>query len=528
MIHLKAATERGMHVLWRERIQSLVVVLLIMVVSIYGLLAIQTGKTLLDMDYAHSGQSVAAMEKVRAVAEAGGKVESLPQTAVVAPLWIRAMAAVTSDTYSYSARSVWDTAIVYAQMPDWHRTLLSCHMVLGGLAMLVGGVQFWPAFRRRLPRLHRRLGLFYAVTVQVSMLFSMAYLVVTPVDLIFSKLVFYVGLWLLAITVTMSLWLSIYHILRREIAQHQVWMALNFGLLLTAPLLRYDWVLIGRLIPGISQYAGNLSVMVFLIPQSFLTGYLILCFTRRRQKDRPQLPALAIADRTLQLKPLWFPVALLMMAGLAWLTLDHYWFSPGLAGSELAQKLVPAGVVALDSQVVVAQMGLRAAFVMAVLATLIEAAVFLSLAFVKTASQLQQAALRRTTIAMALPALVAALIQLLWGWQSGVPGDAVLSGGTFYCLNGLVLGGFALAALAAALKGRISLVKEWGVMTILALMAAPLFYSNLQILDLLAVPPRFIDGGHVYMLAASGGSIMLMLGFVYVAYGQATREKFAA
>ena len=138
MIHLKAATERGMHLQWRERIQSLVVVLLIMVVSIYGLLAIQTGKTLLDMDYAHSGQSVAAMEKVRAVAEAGGKVESLPQTEVVAPLWIRAMAAVTSDTYSYSAGSVWDTAIVYAQMPDWHRTLLSCHMVLGGLAMLVG------------------------------------------------------------------------------------------------------------------------------------------------------------------------------------------------------------------------------------------------------------------------------------------------------------------------------------------------------------------------------------------------------
>lgn len=520
---LGAGTTRSSLV--RQRLQAAVVLLLIAALGIYGLSAIEAGGTVLG--YSADAQRLAELREIQQVAAAGGDVAALPQTAEVAPAWIRAMAAITSDAYSYEPGSVWDTSIYYAVMPDWHRTLLSSHMILGGLAMLVGGFQFWPAFRRRAPRLHRRLGYFYVATVQVSMLFSMAYLLLTPVANIYSELIFYVGLWLLAITVTLSLWLSVYHVMRREIAQHQVWMALNFGLLLTAPLLRYDWILIGKLLPEISQYAGNLSVMVFLIPQSFLTGYLLLCLTRARQKDRAKVPSLPVADRMLALRPLWLPVAMLVLAAAAWLTVNHYWLAPGLVSSPLAQQLVPAGVVAIDTHVVVGQAGVRAAFVLAMLAALVAAALFLARAFVREATMATPAPVRKTAVMLALPALAAALIQMRWGYQYGLPGAATASGGTVYLLNGLVLAGFAAALLAATWRGRLSLVREWGVMTTVALLATPLFYANLQVLAIFGAEPRYIANGHIYMLAAAGGSLALLFAFAYVAYGEASREKYA-
>lgn len=64
----------------------------------------------------------------------------------------------------------------------------------------------------------------------------------TPVAQIYDQFVFAAGLWALAIGVSVTLWVAMFHLWHKRIAQHQAYMALNFGLLLTAPLLRMGWL----------------------------------------------------------------------------------------------------------------------------------------------------------------------------------------------------------------------------------------------------------------------------------------------
>jgi hypothetical protein len=109
----------------------------------------------------------------------------------------------------------------------------------------------------------------------------------------------------------------------------------------------------------------------------------------------------------------------------------------------------------------------------------------------------------------------------------GAPSHAVLSGGAFYLLMGLAGLAFALLLAQAVLRQRLALVKEWGLFTLLVIAMAPVFFALLPLLDLFAIAPRYIAGGHVYLLAAGIAPAVLLLGFIYAIYGSATRERVA-
>lgn len=72
------------------------------------------------------------------------------------------------------------------------------------------------------------------------------------------------------------------------IAQHQGWMCLNYGLLLTAPVQRYGWLAFGSMAPQMRQVEAYHAVSDVLIPLSLMVGKALsmgACFVRRQGHD---------------------------------------------------------------------------------------------------------------------------------------------------------------------------------------------------------------------------------------------------
>lgn len=497
-----------------SRLRTALALALVLLFAFYGALAIEEAWS--ARHFMQSG-NVADLGALRAAADAGHDVTELEQASAM-PLWMQLMARQNGAAYSYGSDTLLPTFIHYAQMPLLNKVSLSVHMLLGGLCMVLGGSQFWPAFRRRYPRLHRAFGMAFVVTAQLAMVFSVIYLLRTPVADTFAQLTFHVGLWFLAIGTTVALWMAMYHVRRREIAQHQGWMGLAYGFLLTAPLLRYDWIALGWVFPSSSMMEVNHASMLLLIPQSFLFGYALVCINRAMARGRAR-PPVAMPTAT---APRWMLAAVPVCLALAGLVLWHYLLAP--EPSALAQRVVPASVLANEARVL-AGPGLAAAgFALLAAAGLLLAPLFLRAAFAAPASSPR---LRRLALALAATTAGASLLALVLAARLGPPSHATLGGGTFFGLLGITGTVFALLLALAAWRQRLPLVREWGLFALLTLAVAPAYQVALVVLDAIGIPAVYLASGHGYLLAAALAPTLLLLGFGYAIYGSASRERVA-
>jgi uncharacterized membrane protein len=115
----------------------------------------------------------------------------------------------------------------------WYLPAFYAHISGGGLALLIGWLQFSARLRARYPRLHRRIGTVYVVAVGLS---SLAGCVLA---------LFATGGWL-AVTgfgALAVLWISTdvlayLSIRRRDIVRHREWMIRNYALTFAAVTLR--------------------------------------------------------------------------------------------------------------------------------------------------------------------------------------------------------------------------------------------------------------------------------------------------
>jgi len=450
--------------------------------------------------------------------------EYVRETGVILPL-ISKLAGAQQTTYGHDG--LYDTLIYYAQMPHANITVISLHNLLGGLCMLFGALQFWPAFRQNYPRWHRGFGMFYMVTAQAAMIAAMAYMVMTPLERMYDTLTFTTGLWFLAIGVTLTLWMSIWHLWRKEYAQHQAYMALNYAFLLTAPFTRINWGWAVALYPELPQSTSNYLATAILIPGCVLIGYALLCMNRWLQKERttpnpkPGIASHLQARLQSLLVGLAMGLAGLGIVTLAWNGLLH----AGLASSALAQQLLPASVIAHDSQVLGEGLtASRAAYALCAIAALVCATILSRRAFGKGAGQPSGA--NGLAICMALFAMASGAIMLMWGWQVGAPSKATLAGGISFMFNGLCCLSFGLLLLRAIANGDDALSKEYGIFTFLSVLAFPVFYWTLAIMRLFPIESVYIDAGHVYRLSMYAGPLLLVAGVVYAAYGDATLRRF--
>jgi hypothetical protein len=503
---------------------------LVVLLGLYGLMAMDMGRVN-SAPLFGNGQTLANDRMATTAAVEAGRHDRYTEQAWHQDgLWIALMSAVTSPRYAYGHDSYFSGSFVrYAQMPRTDMAILSAHNVLGGLCMLFGALQFWPAFRRRYPRWHRGFGAMYLVSCQLAMIGAAAYLSITPIASIYDSFSFYIGLWVLVIIATGSLWMSIYHLRRREIAQHQAYMAINFGALLTAPLLRYDWIVFGAVFPGLTFNTVNYLGAGILLPQAFVTGYFLLCINRSAQQTRPVSRAQANPRLALALVALASVAAL---AGVATLV-QHFLLAPGLARVAGSQVLIPAGMREIDHAVVVSAPLLRVLFVLGNSLALLAGALFLWLEFWPGPANTARGAavagrVRSWSVAvLVLAAMTSSVILLHWGRQLGAPSPHTLAGGTHAVMYGALGLVFATLLAIARWRRREALVTEWVIFTTGVMLSTPVFYWLLGLLATLPVPAAFVAEGHVYRLAADAGPLAMILALLYAVYGTATREKFA-
>ncbi len=490
--------------------------------GLYGLVAINSGY----VNFKGSGnpEVVAQRLEMRHSLEAGQASQALPSALEHTGVYLALLAATTSPDYAYGGQGLSEALVHYAEMPTGQGYVLSLHNVMGGLLMTFGALQFWPALRRRYPRWHRAFGMVYVGAAVVGMLAAMTYLVLSPTAKVYDEFTFVVGLWLLAIGVLSSIAMSMYHLRRREIAQHQAYMALSYGFLLTAPLQRYGWMLIGIWQPEARQLEGNFAVTAWLIPFSFLVGYGVFTANRLLQERKPA----ALFERSL----LAFPRTQALGRSLSWTLLpalalgiatllQHFLLSPGLASYVGDSGSIPAGVVALDQAVIGSHLASRLLVVLAC-----GGGLGLGLLLIWRGFLQQQTVGAGLGWGLVACATVAGLVMAYWGWAMGLPSFATLAGGANWLCGAFICLGLAMA-LAWALRAReAAWVREWSLFIVLALLGVPAFYLLFPLFGLIT-PQGYVESGHLFRLASYGQWFLLIPAFVYSVYSRATQERFA-
>lgn len=208
-------------------------------------------------------------------------------------LWIRLFAALVSREHALGAGSVHvDQAVPYRDGLNF----LLMHTTMGAIAMALGPFQFSNRLRKRYPAAHRTAGKVYLVGAVLSMIGGLAYLVVTPMQAVFSGAMFAVALAGLDVMVLLTAWLAYTAVRRRAFAEHRSWMAFNFGLLLGTPVLRLLWICFGWAFPAQWQATTNLAITTFLLPLC-VTG-MLWWVAAQNDKARPRPLRLNAAART--------------------------------------------------------------------------------------------------------------------------------------------------------------------------------------------------------------------------------------
>ena len=490
----------------------------------YGLLAIDAGVT--NHRAAGNADVTAQREAMQARAESGQPLGTVREIAEHSGLAVALLSQASSATYAFGEKGLSETLIHYATMPRANGVTLSVHNVLGGITMLFGALQFWPAFRRRYPTWHRAFGLTYILAAQGAMIAAMIFLVRTPVHLIYDQLTFYIGLWGLAIGVTATLWMAIYSMARKRIAQHQGWMAMNYGMLLTAPIQRYGWVAFGAADPQLRQLEGNYAVTAVLVPLCVLIGYGLFTINRWLQTERPAKVVERIAEpfgAQRQIGRLLAWVTLPVLAFAAWTTLQHMLVTPGLAHAAGATELIPAGVIALDQAVVVADEASRIAFTLATV-----------LGLAALGGWLWQTALRQAPTIPHLTGWVLAgasaavgLVLVHWGMKLGMPSFATLHGGALHVFGGAMTLMFSALFAWALSRGELAWASEWSWFLLACLVATPALYWALPVIELVGIDAAYAQTGHGWRLAAYGQWMLLIGAFLCAIHSQATHAKLA-
>ena len=194
------------------------------------------------------------------VISASYPISLMRQELPIATRWI--MQAVSTDFIMGNCEAVRQITLNYTR----GFAGIGVHTLFGGLALTLCALQFIPTLRRYSPRLHRTLGWAATVNIVLAMIGAMAYLWMTPATNNPSGEPFAAALWVQSITTIMALGLAIKSARQRDFRAHMGWMTLLMASLMSAPMLRLESVVVGRLLP-LSGFEANAGLAVILMPQ---------------------------------------------------------------------------------------------------------------------------------------------------------------------------------------------------------------------------------------------------------------------
>lgn len=418
-----------------------------------------------------------------------------------------------------------EQGILYAGMPRLNQVLMLSHVLLAAFCMLFGGLQFWSWFRKRYMRAHRTIGAIYIATVPPAVLTALAYLTVTAPHHIYDHLVAWIALWIFGALALVAVTMAVLAIRARRIHEHQAWMAISFGCLLVAPLLRWDWVWLAWLFPGIDQETLNLVTMGVMLPETLLIAYFLILINRQfeRPMTRRALPTLSgiFAQGYQRALPVFYFVAAVVAAALV----NYLLINQGMAGHDWFAGLAHTALIAREHQVLLDQQIVTWALALGLmLAMPVALHVLGQLLRAKQIADVS-AQTRKLSVVTSVAALVAGLAAISIGWRIGLEENRQLfSGGTFYTVNGVVIVGFALFHLLANRRGQLALMKESLVFLMTLLPFPALFFASSWALHYIGLPSDYLTAGQGFVLPAGFSAGLFFIAMLHVVYNQATRE----
>ncbi|MFC5729128.1 MULTISPECIES: DUF2306 domain-containing protein [Nocardioides] len=193
---------------------------------------------------------------------------------------------VSGDSYATGHGSV---AAVRATDYVDHRLVMLVHTVLGGLALLLAALQLVAVSRAR-RHLHRLVGRAYFALMTASMAAALVFLVVSPQVPVVGQVAFRWQLWVLALSTLGSAWLALSAARRGDVVAHRAWMALNIAFMLTAPVLRLTWTVLGPLFPE-HDMLTNLEVGAVVLAVAAPAGGALVLMLQGASRRGPDLPA---------------------------------------------------------------------------------------------------------------------------------------------------------------------------------------------------------------------------------------------
>lgn len=194
--------------------------------------------------------------------------------------YAKVLGSFVSEEYAFGPRSGFAQMTPYwRSMPPLNQLILGVHAALASVALLVGPVQFLGGARERWPKLHRGAGRIYFLAGVPSILLSMVYLCITPMEEIYGGPPFAIGLWGIAILTLFTFGLGLMQVLKGQIAAHRATMVLNFSALLIAPLLRVWWGVLGWIFldqPFNGQDHSHTAVLMFLGLETLMGAIVVM------------------------------------------------------------------------------------------------------------------------------------------------------------------------------------------------------------------------------------------------------------
>ncbi len=425
----------------------------------------------------------------------------------------------------FSQSKLFEHGLYYLNMPMLNKIMLLVHIYLATFCMLFGAFQFWPQFRKRFMKLHRKIGMLYIVTAPLSVAASLFYMVITAPHNIYDHFTGYVALWLFGLLSIFSIVRAMVALKNKRIYEHQAYMALSFGCLLLAPMLRWNWVILAWIFPHIDQETLNLVTLEFMVSEVLLIAYGLMLINRQYVRPMRQRVPQPIAVMTSQLFIRYSPVFYALAVGILGLNIVHYVMGNGIASMDVAHQLVPLSVIQHEGSVMQANEMTRTIFGLSV-----SLALFLALYLFKNLLVTPPKAVSLPTqnfamIVFVALTVVAALSSIQLGWDIGVAPHLIwLSGGAMYTVVGFLLLGFIIFFALSHVSKQYALAKESLVFLFCLLPFTALFYLNLWVIQWLPLPQSYLDAGQAHELATGASSILLVAAMFYVIYGQATRE----
>lgn len=455
------------------------------VIGFYSLLVWEAGYKLLPQNYDPAEAQL--VDEIEAKSNLGVPYSEIAEDAMTAyPLWNNLTARVTGTYFGFGSNGNSDPVRYYTSMEPVEKKALSLHMVLGGMCLLLGMLQFTPAFRKKYRKAHRAIGGIYILGCFAMTFAAVYHLMHTGIENTYQGFAFHIQLWFLALSTIICQVLAIVFIKKRNFALHLGFQVYTFSAFLNAPVQRYDWVVFGKIYPHLTQGEVNNLVNILTFWQCLLIGYVVFCWNRASAPVRPK--PVQIAPQPMGLK-----VFLTLVGGAAVLTsLAMYTGEAGFGSWSFTQVVSPASTLAADAMLYAGKPVQTAVFGVAIAGALVSG---LWLMIRDENTQIMRKVFY-------VCGLAAGVQQMVWGYQLGEPAMAVTAGGGFYIVSGLSLFAFTAIALVHQLRGREHLWHETMVFAVNFAFAPALAVWGHGFWYLLDVLPAFyFERGHGYVLA---------------------------